>query len=79
MINSNRGIAIMQPKHIIARRQGKGRVIPSQSTYKIRSGEFFYQSMRVFPSYLQAGPSFFIKKSRRVAIAAAIRRAMALI
>ena len=53
----------------IARRAGEGRVIPAGSTYKIRDGEFFFHGRRVFPSYLQAGPSFFIEKSKRRMIA----------
>lgn len=48
----------------IAKRQGEPRVIPAGSTYKIRGGEFTYRGKRVFPSYLQAGPSFGIEKSK---------------
>lgn len=48
----------------VAKRQGEPRVIPDGSTYKIRGGEFTYRGMRVFPSYLQAGPSFGIEKSK---------------
>ena len=60
----------------IARRTGGPRVIPSGSTYKIRHGEFYFQGIRAFPSYLQAGPSFFIEKSKRRMIAEDIRRAL---
>jgi uracil-DNA glycosylase len=60
----------------IARRAGDGRVIPAGSTYKIRSGEFLYRGKRVFPSYLQAGPSFFIEKSKRHMIAEDIAAAL---
>jgi hypothetical protein len=35
--------------------------------------------MRVFPSYLQAGPSFFIEKSKRRMIAEDISAAMQLV
>ena len=49
----------------IARRAGEKRVIPVGSTYKIRDQQFWYGGIRVFPSYLQAGPSFFIEKSKR--------------
>lgn len=73
------GDVAIKALNAIARRRGEGRVIPPQSTYKIRSGEFYYRGVRVFPSYLQAGPSFFIEKSKRLAIAEDIRRAMALI
>ena len=53
----------------IAKRAGEGRVIPAGSTYKIRGQEYFFRGRRAFPSYLQAGPSFFIEKSKRRMIA----------
>jgi uracil-DNA glycosylase len=62
----------------IAKRQGEPRVIPPGSTYKIRSGVFHYRGCRVYPSYLQAGPSFFIEKSKRRMIAEDIKAAYAL-
>ena len=65
--------------NLVAKRLGQGRVIPAGSTYKIRSGSFYYQDRRVFPSYLQAGPSFFIEKSKRQMIAADIAAAFKLI
>jgi len=49
----------------IARRQGEPRVIPAGSTYKIRGGEFTFHGQRAFPSYLQAGPSYGIEKSKQ--------------
>ncbi len=49
----------------IAKRAGADRVVPAGSTYKIRGGEFYFRNVRAFPSYLQAGPSFFIEKSKR--------------
>ena len=48
----------------VAKRLGEPRVIPAGSTYKIRGGQFAYRGRRVFPSYLQAGPSFGIEKSK---------------
>jgi uracil-DNA glycosylase len=53
----------------IAKRKGLPRVIPAGSTYKLRGGRFSFGGIRVFPSYLQAGPSFFIEKSKRRMIA----------
>ena len=53
----------------IAQRSGNSRVIPAGATYKIRSGKYFFRGTRAFPSYLQAGPSFFIEKSKRRMIA----------
>jgi uracil-DNA glycosylase len=63
----------------IARRNGGSRVIPAGSTYKIRGQEYYFRGMRAFPSYLQAGPSFFIEKSKRRMIAEDIREALRLI
>ena len=60
----------------IAKRTGEERVIPTGSTYKIRRGEYFFRGKRAFPSYLQAGPSFFIEKSKRRMIAEDIASAL---
>jgi uracil-DNA glycosylase len=59
-----------------AQRAGEGRVIPAGSTYKIRKQEYFFQGKRVFPSYLQAGPSFYIEKSKRRMITEDISHAL---
>ena len=63
----------------IAKRNGESRVIPSGATYKIRKEQYTFQNKRVFPSYLQAGPSFFIEKSKRRMIAEDIASAFILI
>jgi hypothetical protein len=60
----------------IAKRRGEPRVIPAGSTYKIRGGKFDYQGKRVFPSYLQAGPSYGIEKSKQRMIAQDISEAI---
>jgi uracil-DNA glycosylase len=60
----------------VAKHQGEPKVIPAGSTYKIRGGEFTYRGRRVFPSYLQAGPSYGIEKSKQRMIAQDIARAM---
>jgi len=70
-------VAIKALNHI-AKRAGEGRVIPAGSTYKIRNREYFFQGKRVFPSYLQAGPSFFIEKSKRRMIGEDIAAALTL-
>ena len=54
------------------------RVCVYGSTYKIRGGEYFFRGKRAFPSYLQAGPSFFIEKSKRKMIAEDIAAALSL-
>lgn len=71
------GDVAIKALNFIARRLGEKRPIPSGSTYRIRSGRYFFRGCRVFPSYLQAGPSFFIEKSKRRMIAEDIRSAVA--
>jgi len=63
----------------IARRAGEGRVIPAGSTYKIRGPEYRFRGRRAFPSYLQAGPSFFIERSKRRMIAEDIASALSIV
>ena len=63
----------------IAKRAGEGRAIPAGSTYKIRGQPCTFRGKRVFPSYLQAGPSFFIEKSKRQMIAEDIAAALSLV
>jgi uracil-DNA glycosylase len=63
----------------VARRAGEGRVIPAGSTYKIRGQVYTWRGARALPSYLQAGPSFFIEKSKRQMIAQDIATALSLL
>jgi uracil-DNA glycosylase len=70
------GDVAIKALNYIAGRAGEGRVIPVGSTYKIRGGQFFFRGKRAFPSYLQAGPSFFIEKSKRKMIAEDIAAAL---
>jgi uracil-DNA glycosylase len=73
------GDVAIKAVNYIARRAGEGRVIPAGSTYKIRGQEYFFRGKRAFPSYLQAGPSFFIEKSKRQMIAEDIAAALSLL
>lgn len=72
------GDVAIKALNAIAKRSGQGRVIPAGSTYKIRGQEYFFRGVRSFPSYLQAGPSFFIEKSKRRMIAEDIAAALSL-
>ncbi|MGI6380088.1 MAG: uracil-DNA glycosylase [Anaerolineae bacterium] len=72
------GDVAIKAVNAIARRAGEGRVIPAGSTYKLRGGEYWFRGLRAFPSYLQAGPAFYIEKSKRAMIAEDIVAAMAL-
>ena len=73
------GDVAIQAINGIARRAGEGRVIPAGSTYKIRGSPYYFRGKRAFPSYLQAGPSFFIENSKRQMIAEDIAAALSLV
>jgi uracil-DNA glycosylase len=73
------GDVAIKSLNCIAQRAGEKRVIPAGSTYKLRKQEYSWRGKRVFPSYLQAGPSFFIEQSKRRMIAADIAAAMKLV
>jgi uracil-DNA glycosylase len=60
----------------VARRNREPRPVPAGATYRIRGGIFQFRGVRVFPSYLQAGPAFYIEKSKRRMIAEDIAAAM---
>jgi uracil-DNA glycosylase len=70
------GDVAIRSVNTIAKRNGQPRVIPVGSTYKIRGGEFTFRGARAFPSYVQAGPAFFVEKSKRKMIAEDIGKAL---
>jgi uracil-DNA glycosylase len=72
------GDVAIKAVNAIAKRSGEGRAIPAGSTYKIRGQEYFFRGARAFPSYLQAGASFFIEKTKRYMIAEDISAALKL-
>ena len=67
--------SIKSMNYISKRSTGK-RIAPSGSTYKIRKNEYFYNDVRVFPTYLQTGKSYLIEKSKRKMIAEDINTAL---
>jgi uracil-DNA glycosylase len=73
------GDVAIKAVNYIAGRAGEERVIPAGSTYKIRGHEYFFRGRRAFPSYLQAGPSFGIEKSKRRMIAEDIAAALGVV
>ena len=73
------GDVAIKAVNYIAKRRGQERAIPAGSTYKIRGQEYFFQGKRAFPSYVQAGPSFFIEKVKRKVIAEDIAAAFSLV
>lgn len=48
----------------IAKSKTKKNVIPTGATYKLRTGEFYYENIRVFPSYIMTGGNILIEKSK---------------
>ncbi|HOG46224.1 MAG TPA: uracil-DNA glycosylase family protein [Anaerolineae bacterium] len=73
------GDVAIKAVNAIARRAGEPRIIPAGSTYKLRGQAYHWRGRRVFPSYLQAGPSFYIEKSKRRMIAEDIAAALRLV
>ena len=70
------GDVAIRAVNTIAKRNGEKRVIPAGSTYKLRGGIYTFRGSRAFPSYLQAGPSFGIEKSKVRMIAEDISMAL---
>jgi uracil-DNA glycosylase len=73
------GDVAIKALNYVAKRAGEPRVVPAGSTYKIRGAEYRFRGARAYPSYLQAGPSFTIEKSKRAMIAEDIASALRLI
>jgi uracil-DNA glycosylase len=70
------GDVAIKSVNLIARRNHEPRVIPAGSTYKIRGGEFTFRGAHALPSYVQAGPAFFVEKVKRKMIAEDIKKAL---
>ena len=71
------GDVAIKAVNAVAAAMGQPRVIPAGSTYKIRGGTYTFRGSPAFPSYLQAGPSFFIEKSKRLMITEDVRATLA--
>jgi uracil-DNA glycosylase len=71
------GDTAIKAVNAIAHRNGEPRVVPAGATYKLRGGDYRFRDMKVFPSYVQAGPAFFIETSKRRMIADDIAAALA--
>lgn len=50
--------------HMITKKATGKNVIPAGATYKLRSGEFYYEGIRVMPSYIMTGGNILIEKSK---------------
>ena len=42
----------------------KKNVIPAMSTYKLRDSEFYFNDVRIIPSYIMTGANILIEKSK---------------
>jgi uracil-DNA glycosylase len=65
--------------NMIVKSKTKKNAVPSGSTYKIRKDEFYYGSIRVFPSYIMTGGNILIEKSKCEMISDDIGRMMDII
>lgn len=65
--------------NMIAKAKTKRNIIPSQSTYKIRSNEYYWGSIRVFPSYIMTGKNLLIEKGKCGMISDDIRQMIEII
>jgi hypothetical protein len=70
------GDTAIKAMNLLAKRKNGKNIIPSGSTYKIRKNKYFYNQLRVFPSYLQTGKSYLIERSKRKMIAEDIKTAL---
>lgn len=61
----------------IARDRTGARAVPAGATYRIRGGEYHLGDVRLFPSYLQAGPAWYIEASKRRMVAEDLAAALA--
>ncbi len=60
----------------IARKTTKKSIIPNESTYKIRDNAYYWNDIRVFPSYIITGGNILIEKSKVSIIKDDLCRAM---
>jgi len=65
--------------NMIAKEQTGKNVIPSESTYKIRSEEFYLGHIRVIPSYIMTGKNLLIEKGKCDTISEDIKATMKVI
>jgi len=62
--------------NMIAKARTKKNVIPSGATGRLRHNEYYWNSIRVFPSYIMTGKNLLIEPFKRDCVADDIRRMM---
>jgi uracil-DNA glycosylase len=65
--------------NMIAKAKTKRNIIPSQATGRIHGNEYYWDGIRVFPSYIMTGKNLLIEPFKRDTIADDIRRMMEII
>lgn len=65
--------------NIITKAKTKKNIVPSISTYKLRSSELYYENIRIFPSYIMTGGNILIEKSKVEMAAEDIRKMLSII
>jgi len=65
--------------NMIVKAKTKKNVIPSESTYKIRGNEYYWNNIHLFPSYIMTGGNILIEKSKCEMIVDDIQRMIKLI
>lgn len=71
------GDVAIEAVNTIAHRNGEPRVVPAGATHRLRGGDYRYHGLKVFPSYLQAGPAYLIERNKREMVAEDIAAALA--
>lgn len=65
--------------NMITKKATKKNVIPAISTYKLRSTKFYYNDIRIIPSYIMTGGNILIEKSKFQMVSEDIRTMMEII
>ncbi len=65
--------------NMITKKKTDKNAVPAGSTYKIRDNEFYFEGIRIFPSYIMTGGNILIEKSKCTMISEDIKRMMKLI
>lgn len=65
--------------NLIVKAKTKKNVIPTEATYKIRDREFFWNDIRVIPSYIMTGGNILIEKGKCDVVSNDIKKMMRLI
>jgi hypothetical protein len=65
--------------NMIAKAKTKKNIIPSQPTGRIRGNEYYWDGIRVFPTYIMTGKNLLIEPFKRGCVTEDIRRMMEVI